>query len=53
MSESDQKMLEYYRTRAPVYDRVYAYPERQADIAHLAESLPPLFSGRQVLEVAV
>lgn len=52
MSESDRVMRDYYRARAPVYDRVYAYPERQADIAYLAENLPPLFQGRRVLEVA-
>ena len=52
MSDSDQVMRGYYRTRAPVYDRVYAYPERQADIAHLTEVLPPLFQNRRVLEVA-
>jgi demethylmenaquinone methyltransferase/2-methoxy-6-polyprenyl-1,4-benzoquinol methylase len=45
-------MREYYRTRAPVYDRVYSYPERQADVAYLGEALPPLFAGRRVLEVA-
>ncbi len=52
MSQSDQVMRDYYRTRASVYDRVYAYPERQADLARLAEILPPLFKGRRVLEVA-
>jgi demethylmenaquinone methyltransferase/2-methoxy-6-polyprenyl-1,4-benzoquinol methylase len=52
VSESDEIMRGYYRTRAPVYDRVYAYPERQADLARLTETLPPLFRDRRVLEVA-
>ena len=52
MSDSDPMMRGYYRTRAPVYDRVYGYPERQADIAHLVEVLPPLFQNRRVVEVA-
>lgn len=52
MSEPDQVMRDYYRTRAPVYDRVYGYPEREADIAELTSSLPALFRDRRVLEVA-
>ncbi len=45
-------MRDYYRTRAPVYDRVYAYPERQADLEQLSSLLPQLFAGLNVLEVA-
>ena len=52
MDDSDRVMRSYYRTRAPVYDRVYAYPERQPDIAYLSRTLPALFRGRRVLEVA-
>ena len=45
-------MKEYYQKRAPVYDRVYAYPERQADLRHLEEYVPKQFAGRDVLEIA-
>ena len=30
-----QDMTPYYRERAPVYDAVYGYPERQADLRFL------------------
>jgi len=52
VSESNQVLRDYYRTRAPVYDRVYAYPERQADIATLTDMLPSLLRDCRVLEVA-
>lgn len=42
----------YYRDRAGEYDAVYTKPERQVDLARLRDLLPPLVSGRQVLEVA-
>jgi len=45
-------MKEYYQKRAPVYDRVYAYPERQADLRFLEEYIPEQFSGLDVLEIA-
>ncbi|MFO1252378.1 MAG: class I SAM-dependent methyltransferase [Inhella sp.] len=44
-------MHDYYATRAPYYDAVYAKPER-ADIAWLQTTLPEVFAGRQVLEIA-
>lgn len=45
-------MRAYYAARAAEYDRVYAKPERQADLAALAAWLPPWFTGRRVLEIA-
>jgi ubiquinone/menaquinone biosynthesis C-methylase UbiE len=42
----------YYAARAPEYDRVYAKPERQAELRLLEAWLPPLFDGRTVLEIA-
>jgi demethylmenaquinone methyltransferase/2-methoxy-6-polyprenyl-1,4-benzoquinol methylase len=45
-------MKEYYQKRAPVYDQVYAYPERQADLRFLEEYIPEQFSGLDVLEIA-
>lgn len=45
-------MVSYYAARAPEYDRIYAKPERQEDIARLCEQLPALFAGKRLLEVA-
>lgn len=49
MSEALQR---YYAQRAPIYDAVYAKPERQAELRRLERLLPRLFKGRAVLEVA-
>jgi ubiquinone/menaquinone biosynthesis C-methylase UbiE len=43
---------EYYAARAREYERVYAKPERQADLKQIALLLPTFFAGRRVLEVA-
>ncbi len=43
---------DYYRDRAPVYDRVYDYPERQGDLRFLEAHLPEIIKGRNVLEIA-
>lgn len=48
----DHEMRRYYAERAREYDRIYDKPERQKDLAWLREWLPPLFSGRRVLEIA-
>ena len=48
----DLTMKAYYRERAPVYDRVYQYPERQADLRFLEELVATTFRGLSVLEVA-
>ncbi|AHG64330.1 class I SAM-dependent methyltransferase [Advenella mimigardefordensis] len=45
-------MKEYYGARANEYDRIYAKPERQADLRQLQIWLPTLFAGRSVLEIA-
>ncbi|HTN28895.1 MAG TPA: class I SAM-dependent methyltransferase [Burkholderiales bacterium] len=42
----------YYANRAAEYERIYAKPERQADLAALRSRIPALFAGRSVLEVA-
>ncbi len=46
------KLLEYYRRRATEYEKVYAKPERQADLHVLHATIPVYFSQRRVLEVA-
>lgn len=51
-TQSDREMKEYYAERAPVYDRVYAYPERQDDLRYLEQYVPQCFVGKNVLEVA-
>lgn len=45
-------MLEYYRRRAATYERIYAKPERQADLRAMEAALAGDFYGRRVLEVA-
>ena len=42
----------YYAKRAAEYERIYAKPERQADLAALRSRIPALLAGRSVLEVA-
>jgi ubiquinone/menaquinone biosynthesis C-methylase UbiE len=42
----------YYARRAAEYERIYAKPERQADLAALRERIARMFSGRKVLELA-
>jgi len=42
----------YYARRAREYERIYAKPERQADLAQLRHDLPRLFTGANVLEIA-
>ncbi|MET0333932.1 MAG: class I SAM-dependent methyltransferase [Rhizobacter sp.] len=45
-------MQRYYAQRAQEYERIYAKPERQADLAEMKAWLPTQFDGRRVLEVA-
>ena len=47
-----QKLQDYYARRAHQYERIYAKPERQSDLARLRESIPWIFDGRDVLEIA-
>jgi len=42
----------YYAKRAAEYERIYAKPERQADLEQLRTRVATLFAGRAVLEVA-
>lgn len=42
----------YYAARASEYERVYAKPERQADLAQLRNVVAEYFAGCRVLEVA-
>ncbi len=46
------EMSNYYKERAPVYDLVYGYPERQADLRFLEAHLQEMFDGCGVLEIA-
>jgi SAM-dependent methyltransferase len=43
---------DYYARRAGEYEKIFAKPERQPDLACLRTLLPGLFVGRVVLEVA-
>ncbi|MGH7945937.1 MAG: class I SAM-dependent methyltransferase [Opitutaceae bacterium] len=51
MSASTE-MAGYYALRAHDYEKIYAKPERQADLAALRMRLPELLAGRRVYEVA-
>ena len=45
-------MASYYAQRAAEYERVYAKPERQADLRQMEAALAAPFAGRRVLEIA-
>jgi len=45
-------LVAYYAARAREYEKVYAKPERQADLHVLRERIPTCFAGRSVLEIA-
>ncbi|MGQ0544293.1 MAG: class I SAM-dependent methyltransferase [Betaproteobacteria bacterium] len=45
-------MQAYYARRAAEYEKIYAKPERQADLANLRADVPALFAGERVLEIA-
>ncbi|MSQ63051.1 MAG: class I SAM-dependent methyltransferase [Betaproteobacteria bacterium] len=42
----------YYARRAAEYERIYAKPERQADLGALRARFGKLFAGKRVLELA-
>jgi len=46
------KLAAYYARRAAEYERIYARPERQADLAALKARIGKMFGGRKVLELA-
>jgi len=45
-------IVDYYARRAAEYERIYAKPERQADLAALRARIGRMFAGRKVLELA-
>jgi SAM-dependent methyltransferase len=49
---TDSSLAAYYAKRAAEYERFYAKPERQADLAALRVRLSELFAGRRLLELA-
>jgi demethylmenaquinone methyltransferase/2-methoxy-6-polyprenyl-1,4-benzoquinol methylase len=46
------KLADYYARRAAEYERIYAKPERQRDLAGLKLRIRSMLSGRRVLELA-
>jgi SAM-dependent methyltransferase len=52
MSGVEQSLVEYYARRAAEYEEVYRKPERQKDLAKLAEIVSGAFTGMEVLEIA-
>ena len=46
------KLAAYYAQRAAEYERIYAKPERQADLAALKAQIGKLVAGKRVLELA-
>jgi SAM-dependent methyltransferase len=46
------KLAAYYAQRATEYERIYAKPERQADLATLRARIGKMFKGKRVLELA-
>ena len=51
-NEADRELKDYYRRRAPVYDDVYTYPERQDDLRFLEQYVSRQFDGNDVIEIA-
>lgn len=45
-------LVDYYAKRAAEYERIYARPERQADLQALRGRIGAMFAGRKVLELA-
>jgi SAM-dependent methyltransferase len=45
-------MEAYYARRAAEYEKIYAKPERQADLARLRAEIPAMFKDERVLEIA-
>lgn len=45
-------LARYYARRAAVYERIYAKPERQAELRRLEGWMGTAFAGRHVLEIA-
>ena len=49
---TESEILAYYAARANEYEKVYAKPERQADLRYLRQLVPVYLAGRHVLDVA-
>jgi demethylmenaquinone methyltransferase/2-methoxy-6-polyprenyl-1,4-benzoquinol methylase len=49
---ADPGLRDYYARRAAEYERIYAKPERQSDLARLRADLAAAFRGCSVLELA-
>jgi demethylmenaquinone methyltransferase/2-methoxy-6-polyprenyl-1,4-benzoquinol methylase len=45
-------MQAYYAARAKEYERIFAKPERQADLRELERLIPASLRGRRVIEIA-
>lgn len=45
-------LVAYYKDRAKEYEKIYAKPERQADLESATKILQTIFKHRQVLEIA-
>lgn len=52
MSPAMDNLVAYYAKRAAEYERIFAKPERQHDLAALRTRIGTMFAGRQVLELA-
>lgn len=52
MPQPEPSLQAYYAARANEYERMYAKPERQADLRRLETMIPEMFSARSVLEIA-
>ncbi len=52
MVRPDPEMKAYYAARAWEYERIFAKPERQADLRILEERIPSLLAEKRVLEIA-
>jgi ubiquinone/menaquinone biosynthesis C-methylase UbiE len=47
-----EPLADYYARRAAEYERIYAKPERQADLRRLEARVRDMLAGRRVLELA-
>lgn len=52
MRQNNLSLSGYYRARTSEYERIYAKPERQDDLAKLIRLIPSLLAGKNLLEVA-
>ena len=52
MQPADSSLQDYYAARAREYERIYARPDRQADLRKLEKLIPDALRARSVLEIA-